>query len=101
VVLWTALAAIALIVYWVGFVFLWCGVVYGQPGGKGFGLGWCDPPAGPDLGTVIVLTAIAFTWGEILAGVLGATVGIAIAAGDWNRSHQDPIANLHALAFIR
>lgn len=83
VVVWTGLAVAALIVYWVGFVFLYCGVVCGRPGGKGFGLGWCDPPEnlGAINDTVVVGTAIAFTWGEILVALLGAAIGMAAALG--------------------
>jgi hypothetical protein len=68
VVVWTALAVVALLVYWVGFVFLYCGVVCGRPGGRGFGLGWCDPPENlaEITGAALVCTAIAFTWGEII-----------------------------------
>ncbi|HEX4611343.1 MAG TPA: hypothetical protein VH092_24330 [Urbifossiella sp.] len=74
---------VALIVYWVGFVLLYCGVVCGRPGGRGFGLGWCDPPGNLDAiaGTVLLCTAVAFTWGEILAALLGAAAGSAAAPG--------------------
>ena len=83
VIVWTMLAVVALIIYWVGFVFLYCGVVCGRPGGKGFGLGWCDPPENLDqvMGAALVYTAISFTWGEIIAGLLGAVIGVATAFG--------------------
>lgn len=81
VVLWTAAATALLLAYWVGFEFLWVGLVCGT--GK-YGLGWFDPPAGPALAAVrdssTLLTAVAFTWGEVFAGVLGAAFGGAAVA---------------------
>jgi len=83
VIVWTAVAVVALLIYWVGFVFIYCGIVCGQPGGRGLGLGLCDPPdnLAEISGVVIICTAVAFTWGEVFAGLLGAAVGVATALG--------------------
>ncbi len=82
VAVWTVLVCFLLFVYWIGYVVLFLGVVCGRPGGKGFGLGLLDAPEHtPEPEQVLLLTAIAFTWGEILAALLGALLGAATAVG--------------------
>jgi hypothetical protein len=85
VVLWAVVATCALLAYWIGFEFLYVGLLCGT--GK-YSLGWFDPPAGPTLTAVrensALLTALAFTWGEVFAGLLGAVFGgaaVAVARG--------------------
>ena len=66
--LWNALAICLLVIYWVGYVVLYLGVLCGR--GK-FGLGLCTPPD-PAVQQIInewsfFFTVFAFTWGEVLA----------------------------------
>lgn len=76
VVLWTVAVTCILAAYWIGFEFLYAGFLCGT--GK-YSLGWFDPPTGQAVEAVrdstILLTAIAFTWGEVFAGLLGAVFG--------------------------
>lgn len=76
VVLWTALAMCLLLLYWVGYEFVFLGVLCG--GGK-FGLRLFDPPAAAVEQTsrecALYFTVFAFTWGEVMAAVLGAALG--------------------------
>ena len=83
VTLWTIFAIVLLLLYWVGYVFLFLGVVCGRPGGRGFGLGLMDAPEDGQVSMeyVTLLTAFAFTWGEILAGLIGAMCGGAVTLG--------------------
>jgi hypothetical protein len=76
IAVWTVVAVCLLLVYWVGYELLYLGLLCGS--GK-LGLGWFVPPsqsAQKDTREwALFLTALAFTFGEILAGVLGAFFG--------------------------
>lgn len=77
VVLWTVLATVLLVVYWVGYEFLFLGFVCS--GGK-FGLRLMNPPLAPATqdavrGWVMMLTLFAYTWGEVVAGLIGGFFG--------------------------
>jgi hypothetical protein len=79
VVVWTVLATVVLIVWLLGYHVLYLGVLCTPPGGRGIGLGWCaapDPATREAVGHwSMLLTAFAFTWGEILAAVAGGFLG--------------------------
>jgi hypothetical protein len=81
VVLWTLLATALLVVYWVGYEFLFLGFLCGT--GK-FGLGLFTPPSSSVQEAirswVLPLTAIAFTWGVVAAGLVGAVAGGTLGA---------------------
>src|SRR5262249_29219350 len=76
VVLWTVLATCVLVVYWVGYEFLYLGLLCSK--GK-FGLGWFTPPSQATQDATrewsTLLTVFAFTFGEVVAGALGAVFG--------------------------
>jgi hypothetical protein len=77
VTLWTIFGCLLLLLYWFGYIFVFLGIICGQPGGKSFGLGLMTPP---EDGTVsmpyfIIATAFSFTWGEIFAAMIGGVCG--------------------------
>jgi hypothetical protein len=78
---WTVLATVLLVVYWVGYEFLFLGFLCGT--GK-FGLGLFTPPSSSVQEAirswVLPLIAIAFTFGEIVAGLVGAVAGGTLGA---------------------
>jgi hypothetical protein len=76
IVLWTVLATCLLLVYWIGYVFLFLGFLCGP--GK-WSLNWFTPPSASVQEATshwaMLLTALAFTFGEVLAGAAGAFLG--------------------------
>lgn len=81
VVLWTVAATCLLVAYYVGFEFLFLGLMCGT-GKAGFGL--CAPPSQSMQDAirewVMPLTVFAFTFGEVIAALLGAVFGAAAGA---------------------